>query len=129
MNSFLDRFSLKRRQVPRIAVQRLVDVQVTGTDHFVGFYTQDMSLSGLCMQGQPPAVVERVRARRVPLRVRLPSPYGIVECEADLKWERAEGDQILTGWAFTRIHRAARRVIHDYIKAHPEALLHDPTDE
>ena len=131
MDSFLDRLGLKRRQAPRIAVQRLVDVQVAGTDYFVGFYTQDMSLSGICMQGQTPAVVERVRAqtRRVPMRVRLPRPYGVVEFEADLKWEREEGDQILTGWVFTRIRRDARRVIHDYIEAHPEDLLKGPAEE
>ena len=130
MARFSDLFGRKRRQASRVAVQWLVDVQVAGTDHFVGFFTQDMSVSGLCMQGQTSAVVERIRSpnRSVPMRARLPALHGTVDFEAELKWEREEDGQILTGWTFTRISRETRKAIHAYIEDHPEEVLKDPTE-
>ncbi len=127
-DSLLDAFGLKRRQAPRIAVHWLVDVQVRDTEHFVGFYTQDMSLSGACLKANTPDAVERVRSpnRRVSMRVRLPPPYGVAEFKAELKWERQKDDQVLTGWAFNRIDREARRVIGGYIEAHPEDVIQEP---
>ena len=130
MARFSDVFGLRRRQASRVAVQWLVDVQVAGTDHFIGFFTQDMSVSGLCMQGQTSDVVERIRSsnRSVPMRVRLPALHGTVDFEAKLQWEREEDGQILTGWTFTRIRGEARKAIHAYIEDHPEDVLKDPSE-
>ena len=130
MDSFLDWFGLKRRQTPRIAVHGLVDVQVPETENFVGFYAQDVSLNGICLQGLTPDALERIRApdREVFMRVRLPAPYGTAEFEAQLKWEGEEGGKILTGWTFTRISRAARRMIKDYIEAHLEDVVNGPSE-
>ena len=131
MDSFLDWVGLKRRQTPRIAVHWLVDVQVPGTENFVGFYAQDVSLNGMCLQGLLPNAVERIRIPngRVLMRVRLPAPYDAVEVEAQLTWEREENDKILTGWNFTRISRKARKVINNYIEEHPEDIFKGPSDE
>ena len=130
MARFLDLFGLRRRQASRVAIQLMVDVQVAGTDHFVGFYTQDMSVSGFFLQGQTSAVVERIRSpnRRVPMQIRLPALPGTVKFEAELKWEREEDGQILTGWTFTRISREARKAINAYIEDHPEDVLKDPSE-
>jgi len=130
MARFLDLFGRRRRQGSRVAVQWLVDVQVAGTDHFIGFFTQDMSVSGLCLQGQTSDVVERIRSpnRSVPMRVRLPALHGTVDFEAELQWEREEDGQILTGWTFTRISREARKAINAYIEDHPEEVLKDPSE-
>ena len=62
MARFSDLFSPRRRQASRVAVQWMVDVQVRGTDHFIGFFTQDLSVSGFCLQGQTAEVVARVKA-------------------------------------------------------------------
>ena len=130
MAKFSDLFGLRRRQASRVAVEWLVDVQVAGTDHFIGFLTQDMSVSGLCMQGQASDVVERIRSSKgsVPMQVRLPALRGTVAFEAALQWEREEDDQILTGWTFARISREARKAIHAYIEDHPEDVLRDPSE-
>jgi len=63
------------------------------------------------------------------MRIRLPTPHGTVEFEAELSWEREEEGRIFTGWTFTRIRREARKAITDYIEAHPEEVLPDPADE
>jgi len=130
MARFSDVFGLRRRQASRIAVQWMVDVQVAETDHFIGFFTQDLSVSGFCLQGQTSDVVERIRTpnRSIPMRVRLPFLHGAVAFEAKLKWEREEEDQILTGWTFTRISGEARRAIRAYVEDHPEDVLKDPSD-
>ncbi len=130
MAPFSDLFGLKRRQTFRVAVQWLVDVQVAGTDHFVGFFTQDMSVGGLCMQGQTSDVVKRVRSpnHSVPMRLRLPSLHGTVDVEAALRWEREEDGQIFTGWTFTRISRESRKAINAYIEDHPEDVLKEPSE-
>lgn len=130
MARFSDLFGLRRRKASRVAIQLMVDVQVAGTDHFVGFFTQDMSMSGLCLQGQTSDVVARIRTpnRSIPMRVRLPFLHGVVKFEAELKWEREEEGQILTGWTFTRISSEARKAIHAYVEDHPEDMLKDPSE-
>ncbi len=130
MARFLDLFGLRRRQASRVAIRLMVDVQVAGTDHFIGFFTQDLSVSGFCLQGQTSDVVERIRTpnRGVPMRVRLPALRGAVEFEAKLQWEWEEEDQILTGWTFTRISGEARKAIHAYVEDHPEDVLKDPSE-
>ncbi len=130
MARFSDLLGLKRRQASRVDIQLMVDVQVARTDHFVGFFTQDMSVSGFCLQGHTSDVVERIRStnRSVPMRVRLPFLHGVVEFEAKLQWEREEDGKILTGWTFTRLSREARKAIRAYIEDHPEEVLKDPTE-
>ena len=130
MARFSDVFGLRRRQASRVAVQWMVDVQVARTDHFVGFFMQDMSVSGFCLQGQASDVVERIRTpnRSIPMRVRLPFLHGAVAFEAKLQWEREEEGQILTGWTFIRISGEARKAIHAYVEDHPEDVLKDPSE-
>ena len=130
MSSFLDRLGLHRRQEPRVAVDWLIDVQVRGTDHYVGFQALDVSRSGMRLEALDPDSLERVRSPKgIPMRLRLPPPYGAIEFEAQLKWEREEDGKLLRGWGFTRISRQARKAISDYIEAHPEDVLESPPEK
>lgn len=130
MARLADIFGLRRRQASRIAVQWMVDVQVMGTDHFIGFFTQDLSVHGFCLQGQASDVVARIRTtnRSVPMRVRLPALHGTVAFEAKLKWEREKDGKVLTGWTFARISHEARQAIQAYIEDHPDDVLKDPSE-
>jgi hypothetical protein len=130
MERLSDVFGRKRRQGSRVAVQLRVDVPVAGTDHFLCFFTRDMRVSGLCLQGPTSEGVEPVRSlnRSVPMRVRLPALHGTVDFEAALEWEREEEGQLLTGWTLTRISGEARKAINAYIEDHPEEVLKDPSE-
>ena len=129
MANFLDRFGLRRRAAPRIVARWLIDVQVPGKDSFTGFFTRDVSAAGLLLEGtKPNAFRELAKARGgITIRIRLPVPLGIVEAQAEVKWERDGDDgKALSGWTFTNMSRDGRKSIEDYVAAHPEDLLHQP---
>ena len=128
MTNFLDRFGLRRRGAPRIRGSWLIDVQVPGKDSFTGFFTRDISAAGLFLEGtKPNAFSEMAKAKGgITIRIRLPVPLGIVQAQAEVKWEREEDGKALSGWAFTSIGRDGRKSIEDYIEAHPEDLLKPP---
>ncbi len=93
MTNFLDRFGLRRRAAPRIRARWLIDVQVPGKDSFTGFFTRDASAAGLFLEGaKPNAFSEMAKVRGgITIRIRLPVPLGIVEAQAEVKWERGSG--------------------------------------
>ena len=125
MASLLDRFGLRRRKDTRVAVRWVVDVQIRGSDSFIGFETVDLSCSGLCLQARSKDTLERVRRPKgaTPMRLRLPAPHGPIDFEAEMTWERDEDGKALSGWSFRHIGREARSVIEEHIQAHPEAIV------
>ena len=128
MKNVLDLFGLRRRAVVRIKASWLIDVRVPGKDSFTGFFTRDISAGGLLLEGTKPAAFSEIARAKggINIRIRLPVPLGIVDAEAEVKWEREEEGKALSGWTFTSIGREGRKVIEDYIQAHPEDLLKQP---
>jgi hypothetical protein len=124
-------FGLQWRQGDRIEVFCRVELQVPGTDHPLEFCTCDLGVFGICLHGSAPDIFHQdtMQNPRAPMRIYMPEPYGVIEIEAELKWEREEDGQVLTGWEFARISRKARKMIHDYIESHPEDVLKEPSDE
>jgi hypothetical protein len=128
MRNFLDRLGLRRRGAPRIAASWLIDVRVPGKDSYTGFFTRDISAGGLLLEGTKPDAFRKMAQEQggINIRIRLPVPLGIVDAEAEVKWEREEEGRALSGWAFTSMGRDGRKVIEDFIDAHPEDLLKQP---
>jgi len=131
MAPLLDRLGLWKRKDTRVAVRRTVDVQIRDTDSFIGYQTLDLSRSGLRLQARTSETLERVLRPKggVPMRLRLPAPYGQIEFEAELTWERDVDGKALSGWTYRRISRAARSAIEEYIKAHPGDVVQEPDQE
>ena len=131
MESFLDLFGLRRRQALRVAVNWLVDVQVQGTDHFVGFYAYDVGVAGLRLQGHTLDAFERVISAdgTARMRLRVPDPQDVLEVEAGFKWEREEEGKAISGWSFSGLSRSVRKALEDYIRAHPEDIIETPAKE
>ena len=102
MTSFLDRFGLKRRTAPRIGVRWLIDVQIPGKDSYTGFFTRDISASGVLLEGNKPDAFGEITKTKgaVRIRIRLPVPLGVVDAQAEVKWEREEDGKALSGWEF-----------------------------
>ena len=130
MPPILDRLGIRKRQNPRVTVSSMADVKIQDTDSFMGFQTVDLSCTGLCLQARTSETLERVRPEKggVPMRLRLPAPQGQIEFEAELAWERTVEGKALCGWTFTRIDRKVREAIDQYIKAHPESVIADPSE-
>lgn len=130
--NFLDLFGLKRRNQPRVAVRWFVDVQVPGTDHYIGFYSHNISPTGVYLQGVTSKSFEKILSgdRQTSMRVHMPSPYQPFDVEvAFIRWDRKEADNVLTGWEFIHIRRDARRMIEAYIETHLDDILQGPGDE
>ncbi len=62
------------------------------------------------------------------MRIRLPALQGTVALEAELQGEREEDGKGLTGWAFARINREARKAIDAYIEDYPDDVLKEPSE-
>ena len=128
MHTLLDKLRFVRREKPRIAIQCVVDAQVPGTEDYVGFYTRDVSVSGVSLQGIAAPAVERVccTGRHVVMALRFPTPQSKIDVEARLQWEREEHGQAITGWAFTRISRSERNAIETFIRNNPDVVIDSP---
>ena len=129
MKLFTDLFGLKRRVTPRITARWFVDLQVQETGHWVGFYTRDVADSGVRLEGESEEAFRQVMTveHKVKIILRVPGHPGSIGVSADLSWAMAGQECYLTGWQFTKIGADDRRVITNYIIAHPE--LHSKEDE
>ena len=125
MKGLADLFGRKRRESPRVEVKWLVDVKVPDTDHYLGFFTKDIGLGGVRLEGHSPDALRRIipKSGRVGMRLRIPGVGEVFEVEAVVKWGHLNGDQSFPGWAFTRISRDARRFLKTYIEQHPEQII------
>ncbi len=125
MTSFLDRFGLFRRAAPRITARWLIDVQVPGKNSYTGFFTRDISAAGLLLEGtKPDAFDEMTKAKgKISIRIRLPVPLRVVDAQATVEWEREEEGKALSGWTFVTMGRDGKKLIEDYVEAHPNDLV------
>jgi len=103
-----------------VAVGWQVDVRVPDRGDYAGFYTMDLGESGVRLVGNPRDALGGRGKKQVGMRLHFPSPVGIEEVKAELKWEHDEGGSVQMGFAFTRISREACQAIEDYIEEHPE---------
>ena len=128
MEVFRDLFSLGRRQSPRLSVRWFVDLQVRENGAFVGFFTRDVSPTGVRLMGESAAAFRRFLSPdgRTVIRLRVPGHREVVRTEAELRWGLGEDGDFQTGWRFTRISRDGEDALRGYIVAHPENLLQTP---
>jgi len=103
MDFFADLFGLKRRRLPRIGTRWYIDLRVPDTPSYVGFFTRDVAVTGVRLEGESEAAFRRLlsAAGTVDLRIRVPGQPGTIEVVAELRWAMAGGEQFLTGWMFT----------------------------
>ena len=122
---FADLFGLKRRRTPRIGTRWYVDLKVPETPTYVGFFTRDVAVTGLRLEGDSEEAFRRHLSAegRAGLRVRIPGRPGVIETEAELRWAMAAGDKFLTGWMFVDLEDEDAEALATYIDAHPELHL------
>ena len=125
VNSISDLFGLKRRNSPRVGVKWWVDVKVPGTEHYLGFFTKDIGLGGVRLEGHSPEDLQRIIAKnnRAGMRLRIPGSGEVFEVEAEVKWNKDLDKNSFPGWEFVRISRSARRFLAEYIRQHPEQIV------
>ena len=127
---FRDLFALGRRQSPRLTARWFVDLQVAETGAFVGFFTRDVSSSGVRLVGESAAAFRRflTPAGTTVMLLRVPGHREVLRAEAELRWGLGEDGDFQSGWRFKRISRDNEEVLRAYIAAHPEDLLQAPGD-
>ena len=125
---FRDLFSLGRRQSPRLAARWFVDLRVAETRAFVGFFTLDVSCSGVRLMGESAAGFRRFLTPEgtTLMLLRVPGHREVLRAEAELRWGLGEDGDFQTGWRFTRMSRDGEEVLRAYIEAHPEDMLRAP---
>ena len=74
MNSFRDLFGSRRRETPRLPVRWFIDLQLPGSEQYVGFFTCDISVLGLRLVGEDSDAFERTLDERGLTRMRLRFP-------------------------------------------------------
>jgi hypothetical protein len=121
MSGFFDLFGLKRRCEVRVRVNWLVDARLNGSQQYVGFHAADVSISGLRLSAGAAGDFGRaIDQGRVELLLRVPGGAGAGEVDGEVKWQRVEEGRALMGCEFRRPNRELRRLLEDYIAAHPE---------
>lgn len=127
MDLFADLFGRKRRRTPRIAVRWYVDVRVPDTHRYVGFFTRDVAVTGVRLEGESEEAFRRLLTPEGTshLRVRIPGQPGAIETPAELRWALGGGEHFLTGWVFTDLGRSGAAALAAYIDAHPELQLEE----
>lgn len=103
MLSVKDLLFRRRRQAPRLAARWFVDVQVHANESYVGFYTRDVSVRGVRLQGGSDHEIQRLLSPqgRAHMRLRVPHKPAPLHVEAELMW--GLGEPLETGWRFTQI--------------------------
>ncbi|NKB71830.1 MAG: hypothetical protein GKR89_32540 [Candidatus Latescibacteria bacterium] len=125
MNKFLDLFGLRRRREIRLSAEWFIDVQVKSTDRYVGFFSRDISPSGLRLHGRSSDDFSRLLDDngRAGMRLRVPGSGSPLNLEAQLRWGTSEANGFLTGWLFTKIDSTSQKALRAYIDAHPQDHL------
>ena len=128
MNLLADLLSLRRRQRPRVAVKWRMDVQVSQTDHYLDFFTRDIGLPGVRLEGRAPETFRQVLSEkgRANMQLHVPGHQEAFLVEAELRWGMGQEDKFQTGWKFTHVPHQVRKVLNGYIEAHPEELIESP---
>lgn len=127
MNFFADLFGMKRRRMPRIGARWYIDLRVPDTQRYVGFFTRDVAVTGVRLEGDSEAAFRRLLTAdgTADLRIRIPGQPGTIEVVAELRWAMAGGEQILTGWMFNDLADDDAASLTAYIDAHPELQLEE----
>ena len=128
MNSFRDLFGRRRRENPRIPVRWYVDLQLPGTEQYVGFFTCDISLLGLRLVGEDSDAFERTldQRGRTRIRLRIPGRYEILPLlEMALKWGMGPDGNFQTGWRFTQVPEEVEELLQAYIDDHADEVLEE----
>ena len=125
MVKFLDLFGLRRRREARLAAEWFVDVQVQSSESYVGFFSRDISPSGLRLQGRTSEDFRRLLNDdgRTGMRLRVPNSGSPFDLEAELRWGTPAEGGFLTGWLFTKIDSDSQKTLRQYIDAHPQDHL------
>jgi len=125
MGFFADLFGLKRRRRPRIGTRWYVDLRVPDTPSYVGFFTRDVAVTGVRLEGEDEAAFRRhlTEEGTADLRIRIPGRPGVIEVAAELRWALSGGEKFLTGWMFTDLDEDDAAALEGYIDAHPELHL------
>ena len=129
--NWIDWFSLRRRQVPRVAIQCIIDVEIPNSEplHYTGLNALDISAQGLRLEGADDAqirdlICDRGRAW---MRLRLPGTHIYSpRVHAELRWGMGEKPKYQTGWRFTEINSSTVRVVEDYIEANLGDIVEEP---
>ena len=127
MDLFADFFGMKRRRTSRVAVRWYVDLRVADTPRYVGFFTRDVAVTGVRLEGESEAAFRRLLTPdgTADLRIRIPGQPGAIEAQAELRWAMGGGEHFLTGWMFTDLDDRGAEALAAYIQAHPELRLEE----
>ena len=128
MIDFRELFGGRRRANPRIPVRWFVDVQLPASEHFVGFFTLDISPLGLRLVGENSTAFQRtLNADGVaPMRLRFPDQHQILPLvKAELKWGMGPDGNFRTGWRFTHVPDEVKVLLQTYLDKHADEALEE----
>jgi hypothetical protein len=126
-----DWFSYRhRRRAPRVSVDWMVDLEVPNSKplHFTGLFALDMSEEGIRLEGSDAEQVRKLLSTdgRAWMRLRLPGVKPpLPRFEAELRWGMGQTPHFRTGWLFTSSDRETKKLLDDYIAAHPQDVIAD----
>ncbi len=128
MNSFRDLFGSRRRETPRLPVRWFIDLQLPGSEQYVGFFTCDISVLGLRLVGEDSDAFERTLDDRglTHMRLRFPGHYEPLPLvEVELKWGMGPDGNFQTGWRFTQVPEEVEELLQAFIDDHADEVLEE----
>jgi hypothetical protein len=107
----------KRQQTPEKTILKWwIDVQIPGTDHYTGFYTQEISTDGRSLvAANVAAFANLVKDGITTFRIRIPGQSTPLTVGASWNYTQETEDECLTEWTFTNNASQARKTLKEVL--------------